>query len=111
MPKDSVKPVALQTIDTSTLDAVLWTAIDAGGIEGPCFYTRITNTCGNVLFVSYDGVTAHDVLLSNDCIDINLQINSRSGNHVAQLPKGTVVYLRGTPAIGFAYLSGWYQVS
>jgi len=111
MPKDSIKPIVLQTLDTSTIDAVAWTVVSAAGLEAPCFSLRITNTSGNVLFISFDGVNDHDVLLNNDHLDLSFQTNSRPGNQVAQLAKGTVIYVRGTPAVGNIHVSGWYHAT
>jgi len=109
MPKDSIKPLLLGGINSNTLDAVAWNPINVDGLDGPCFSLRIFNSSSQPVTISYDGATEHDYLPDDETMTINFQFNSRADNHVALLPKGTKVYVRGTAGTGFIYLSGWYQ--
>jgi len=111
MPKDSIKPLLIASLDASTLQAVTYTAINAvaNGLDGPCFMIRITNASSSGVLVSYDGINDHDILLDGHILQLDFQTNSRPGNKVAQLAKGTKVYVRGAAGQGNIYLSGWYQ--
>jgi len=109
MPQDCIKPILLESVDSSTIDAVTYTAIDGGGIEHACSIIRITNASNQAVLISYDGAHDHEILLTSEHMDINLQINNRTSNKIALIPQGTIVYVRGTPGVGFIYLSGWYQ--
>lgn len=107
--KNSVKPIALQLVDSSTISAASWTAFDLGGIEGACFFIRFNNDSTKDVEISYDGITAHDFIHSYTDFSINFQSNSSPNNQVSKLAKGTKIYISGTAGTGNVYLSGFYN--
>ena len=111
MSKDSIKPLLIASINSTTLLIGTYAVVNTDGLDGPCFMIRMTNAASGTVFISYDGVNDHDILLAGEVLQLDFQTNSRPGNKVAQLAKGTKVYLRGTAGTGFIYLSGWYQES
>lgn len=111
MSKDSIKPLLITSVNSNTLGLGAYAVINADGLDGPCFLIKVTNASSEPIFVSYDGVNDHDVLLDDAEFNVDFQNNSRPGNKVALLPKGTRIYVRGNAGQGFIYLSGWYQES
>ena len=111
MSKDSIKPLLITSVDSSTLGLGAYSVINADGLDGPCFMIRITNASSAPIIISYDGLVDHDVLVDDDVLQLDFQTNSRPGNKVAQMAKGTKIYVRGAAGQGFIYLSGWYQES
>ena len=108
--KNSVQAVPLTYIDTATLHAVNWKAIDTGGLSHPCFLLRFVNMAATNVEISYDGVTAHEIIPFSSTVQLSFQRNSQYPNKVAKMPKGTVLYARGTPVVGSLNVSGYYQV-
>ena len=109
MAKDYVKAITMQSVDSAGIGAGAYTAFDAGGIEQPCFFIRITNDSDTNIFVSYDGINDHEYVQDGNRIEINTQTNASPGNYVSKISKGTVVYVRGTAGTGIVYLSGYYN--
>jgi len=109
MAKDFVKAIEMQSIDTSTIGAGAWSAVNAAGTEGACFFIRITNDSNTDVSISYDGIDYHEFIASGDSIEVNFQANASPGNFVSLLRKGTVFYARGTAGVGLVYVSGYYN--
>lgn len=106
--KNTVKAVTATSIDSATLTGS-FQAINPLGLEQPCFYIRINNASNVDVEISYDGSTLNDVVLLNDKLDLKVQQNAQGPGNVANFPRGTKVYVRGTAGIGTIYLSGYYQ--
>ena len=110
MPKDSIKPLEMTAIESTTLTVGTLRVINSAGFEGAPIMLRITNGSDKFVTISFDGVTDHIVVLAGSSVDLNFQTNSRPGNNVALLPKGTKLYAAGTAGqAGFIYVSGFYQ--
>ena len=78
-----------------------------------CFITRILNLSNIIVYISYDGVTYHDVILPEELLTYYWQQLSQPSGKVALMKEGTHVYLMGDPtaANGLIYLCGYYQQS
>lgn len=81
------------------------------GLPQAIFMLRIVNESNRDLSISYDGTTDNDFVLANSTTQLSFQTNSRPGNKIAQLPKGTDIYVKGTAGgTGFVYIIGYYHV-
>jgi len=109
MAKDYVKAIEMKSIDTATIGAGAWSAINAGGTEGACFFIRITNDSNVDVSISYDGIKYHEYVRTGDSIEVNFQANASPGNFVSKLRKGTVLHARGGAGTGLVYVSGYYN--
>ncbi len=110
MAQDSVKEITLTQISTTVLDPLVYTAINPAGLPHACFLIRITNINDNLILVSFDGVTDHEVIMPDSVLELPSQTNSQPNAHFALFPKGTVVYARGIVPVapGNVTLSGYY---
>lgn len=85
-------------------------AINAGGFEKPIIIFRLMNNTNKDLSISFDGATANDFVKAGEKFDLNLQANLTLNSGIAQMKKGTVVYIKSDAAgTGTAYLAGYYQ--
>lgn len=109
--KNSVSAVELFGIASTIVDADTYESINSLGLPFPCFLVRIINNSDEDVTVSYDGVTDHDFVPKNTTLQLPLQTNSQPNNNVALMPKGTIVYVKGTAGTGDIYLAAYYQVS
>lgn len=107
--KNSIRPIPLTSVSATTFNGTDYMPINPGGLPNACFYfTIINNSSGNVL-VSYDGITAHDFIPSASSAPYPIQTNSQPNTFIANLAKGTIVYVLGSVGTGDVYLSGFYQ--
>jgi len=109
MGKDRVKAIELQTVDSADIAADTWTAFNTAGLDGACFFIKVNNDSTGGVYISYDGVTAHDFVHSYSDYSVNFQTNASPNNNVSKMPKGTIVYVQGTAGQGNIYLSGFYN--
>lgn len=109
MTRNSVQPIKLASIDSSTFTGTYQQLTNGGGIEQPVFYFKIVNNSNVDVTVSYDGTNDHDFVPKNTVTPINLQTNNLPNNHVALLQKFINVYVKGGAGAGKVYLSGWYS--
>ena len=108
MVKDRVRACAVTSLDVNTL-AGAYAAINSDGLDGACFLLRIINDSNKNLEISYDGVTCHEFIDSDDQVQLDFQLNSLPNNRKALMEKGTVVYAKATAGgIGYVYLVGYY---
>jgi len=107
MAQTSVKAIPLKSFASASLTAS-YQAIYSGGLPAACFYLRIQNQSSTAITVSYDGVTDHLYLPTLAEERLNAQANAQPNAQGALVPKGTVVYVKGTAGTGSVYLSGYY---
>ena len=107
--KNSVLPIPLTSIDSSTFSGAFQLLSGAAGITNPVFYLKIVNNSNVGVTVSYDGTNNHDFVRAGSDALINFQANNQPTNNNALLPKATKVYVKGAAGAGLVYLSGWYQ--
>lgn len=107
--KNYITPIKLRGVDTAGIAIDTWTVFTGSGLEGSCFFLRITNASDTDVFISYDGVNAHEYLTADDRININFQSNSSPAGYVSKLRKGSLLYVRGVAGTGLVYLSGYYN--
>lgn len=108
MVKNVVRAITLTSINSATLTGS-YQAINIDGLPFPCFYLRINNSSNTGVTISYNGVTDNDYVLATDKLDLKMQQNAQPPAGVANWPKGTTVYVKGTAGVGIIYLSGYYQ--
>ncbi len=109
--KNTVNAVEMFFIASGVIESDEYTAINSGGLPFACFLLRIINDSDEGVLVSYDGVTDHDFVSQNQTLQIPFQANSQPNNHVALIPKGTTVYVKGTAGDGDVYVAAYYQKS
>jgi len=108
MAKDFIVSIELQSIDTSTIGAGVFSEI-GNPLEGALAFIRITNDSDTDVIISYDGVTDHEYIPAGDAIKTYFQDSAIPGNYIAKLRKGTIVHARGTAGTGLLYVSGYYN--
>ena len=106
--KNSVKPLLLTTVNTAGISAITWVPFSTG-IEGECFFFRITNDSDTDVFISFDSANRHEFLSSGDTIEINFQTNSSPSNYVSKVRLGTIISVQGVAGTGLVYLAGYYN--
>jgi len=110
MSTNRVLALPLETFDSGTLTGGFDLAYN--GLPRAIFLIRIINDSDQDVKVSYDGIDDHDIVIADRTLEINFQTNNHPRSHVALLPSGTKIYLRG-PGQGGAgniYLTGYYVV-
>ena len=103
-----VKVIPLTSRNSNTVGAV-YLAINTAGLPEACSAIRISNMSDEDVLISFDGVIDHEFIESGAVIQLPFQSNSSPKGEVAQLHKGTKVYIKGTAGIGYIYLSGYYS--
>ena len=104
-----IKPLVLTTVDTSEISAITWIAFDDDGIEGACFFLRITNDSDTDVIITYNGADDHEFIAADSTIEVNFQTNSSPSGYVSKLKKGTVISVSGSAGTGLVYLAGYYN--
>ena len=104
-----VRAITASLFDTNTLDPAVWKVLTPS-LQEACFLIRFTNTSAGFIYISYDGVDAHDVVLGDDSFDLYFQNNASYSEKNNNIAKGTKVWLRGQAAIGRCILSGYTYV-
>lgn len=98
-------------IDASTLTST-YQAINANGLDQPCWLIRIINDSTKGVHISYDGTDNHEYVPSGQTAAINSQTNSQPNNNVALFARGLIVYAaipEGSMAgTGDIYVVGYY---
>ena len=105
-----VKAVRLSGFNAAALTGG-YDIIDENGLIEPCFLIRIINNTKVGVGVSYDGVSTHDYILSEQVLQLDLQANSQPSGRVALMAKGTKIYvIAPAPSVGFIWLAAYYQI-
>ena len=107
--KNIVKAVTASTIDSATISAIAYTAVDPLGMPQSCFWIYILNASNASVDISYDGVHLHDHILANGRLDLKVQGQNSPQSQVCIWSKGTVVYVQGAPGVGEIIVGGYYQ--
>ena len=107
--KNSVAAIPLTSVSATTFDGVNYKPINTSGLPHACFQFTISNGSSVSVFASYDGVTNHEIIPSGSVVSHPLQTNAQPNTSIANLAKGTVVYVLGAAGTGSVYLSGLYQ--
>ena len=108
MAENFVKAIAMTTINATSFDGS-YKVINATGLPNACSLIRITNASNRALLISYDGSTDHDYLADSGVLQLPFQSNSSPKGKVAQLAKGTKIYVKAASGTGLVYLSGYYS--
>lgn len=106
--KNIVQPLVLKTIDASTL-TTSYKPINPSGVAQPCSIIKITNTSDRPIYISYNGIDDHDIILAGTTQVFDFQSNAQPSVFVANLPRHTIVYAKGSGGSGIIAISGWYQ--
>lgn len=107
--KNSVSAIPLTSVSATTFDGMGYKPINPNGLPHACFMFTISNGSSVSIFISYDGITNHDILSSGASVPYLLQSNAQPNTSIANLAKGTIVYVLGATGTGSVYLSGFYQ--
>jgi hypothetical protein len=106
--KSNVLPIALSSFNTTGLSST-YQAINSSGLGQACFFLRIVNDSNQDITVSFDGSSDHEFVQAGTIFELNCQSNHRPASGVANMAKGTKVYVKGSSGTGLIYLSGYYQ--
>jgi hypothetical protein len=79
------------------------------GLSHSCFKLRIINASNVAVGISYDGINTNDFVLSLSSATLDFQNNAGPSCYMAQMSKGTKIYLIGAAGVGMIYLAGYYQ--
>lgn len=108
--KSILKAIPASTIDSATISGTYEIFGNSqAGIPLPCMILKISNGGTTDVYVSFDGTTDHDYVIKGTTLEINAQANSLNPGRMAEFPKGTKVYVKGTAGTGNIVLSGYYQ--
>lgn len=107
--KNSVLAIPLTAVSATTFDGIAYMSINPTGLPHACFEFSIRNGSSVSVFISYDGVTNHDILPSGQSVTYQLQTNAQPNTTIANIAKGAIVYVLGANGTGSVYLSGFYQ--
>lgn len=107
--KNSIAPIALSSINSSTFTGSYQLLSAASGIAHACSLIRIVNSSNVGVTVSYDGTNDHDFVNTLDTLQLPAQSNSQPNTFIANLPQGTKVYVKAAAGTGLVYLAGYYQ--
>ena len=107
MAQNSVKPLVLSSVLSSTVTS-LYAPLNGTGFAQAPFFIRIINASSAAITISYNGVNDHEFIPANSVFELASQTNSQPNAQVALFPKFTVVYIKGTAGTGNIYLSGYY---
>jgi hypothetical protein len=106
MPQDSIKALPMVTVDAATI-GVAYVSLNPPGFAHPVVYYTVVNDSSEPLFISYDGVTDHDI--ANYELFFFSQMANVPNNRVAMLPQYTQIYGRYlVPTTGNIYISAYY---
>lgn len=105
--QNRVKPIVLVSIDSASLTSS-YQPFNSAGLDGACFMLRFMNVSTQAIVISYDGVRDSEVILSNTDRTFNFQNNAQPTAWTALVPKGLVLYIKGTAGTGTIYMSGYY---
>lgn len=85
-------------------------AINPLGTPEPCSIIRIINASNIAVFISYDGIGDHDILLAGQTLQLDFQTNAQPPDYLALLRDGAIVYVAApAPGVGFVFLAGYFQ--
>lgn len=107
--KNSIAAIPLTSIDSSTFDGTTYMAINPSGVPHALFAFNIINDSSSDITVSYDGSTDNDFIPQGSTSSNPIQYNSQPNTYIANLAKGTIIWVKGSTGTGNVYLSGYYQ--
>lgn len=108
MAKNVVQIAPLGTLSSASLSGS-YQAVNTGGLPAGCFLVRIINAATTAITISYDGTTDHELVGANSFLELNLQSNSQPPAFIANMKKGTVIYVKGTAGSGTIGVAAYYQ--
>ncbi len=108
MAKNVIQSATLATFNSASLTAS-YQAVNSSGLPAGCLLVRIVNAATTAITISYDGTTDHEFVGANSFVQLDLQSNSQPNGFVANMKKGTVIYVKGTAGVGTIGVSAYYQ--
>lgn len=107
--RNTVSSIPLTSVASVSLVGT-YAPINTTGLPNACFMLRLTNSTDVGVTVSFDGVTNNEYIPAGGVVNLPVQSNSQYNNFIANFPRGTIVYVKGTAGMtGSIYLSGYYQ--
>ena len=104
---NSIKAVPLASFDTTGLSSS-YQVINAGGFPNPICLIKVINNSNKDITVSYDGINAHDFVPTLSSSVLNLQASNQPNNLMANMAKGTQVWVKGAAGTGLVYLAAYF---
>ena len=80
--------------------------INVLGLIDPCCNIRIINNSSVNIFISYDGIVAHDFIPYEYVLNVNIRSSTDSD---VKFSRGKIIYVSGTLGKGYVYLAGYTQ--
>lgn len=106
MVSDKIKAIPLMSVDANTFDGAYHSI---GKLPHPCSVIRFNNKSNRDIFISFDGATDNEYIMTLESLTIPAQLNSQPTNKKALFPAGTSIFIKGAVGAGLVYLSGYYQ--
>ncbi len=81
------------------------------GMDKPIRILKVNNTTDSDIYISFDGVTAHDVVVASTAMVIDITANKSTDPGIF-IAEGTIVYIEyvdTVPTYGTVYLSAYYS--
>jgi len=109
-PINRIRPLRATAKNSAALDPVNYVVLKT--LEAPIFYLRIINASNEPVEISYDQTPDpnkiwHDYLMPEDSPGVNFQANNEIPGKIANMAKGTIIYVRGTAGIGEIIFTGY----
>ena len=106
--KNYVYPIPMTSIDSATFSGS-YQAINSTGIPQSCFLLKVVNNSNQLVTISWNGTTDHDIAPSTSAYVYDYQTNKQPNNDMALAQKGQIIYAKGTAGVGLVYLVGFYN--
>jgi len=111
--KNIVQAMPMISIDSATFTGAYQLLTAAAGLTVAPFLIIFINNSDRDITISYDGVIDHDfnpAFIGTIPTQRNFQTNSQPQSHVALLPLGQKVYVKGLAGgTGLFYMVGYYS--
>lgn len=101
----SIKTIPLIQLDSASFNGTYQLA---GVLPSHVPILRITNASGVGIYISFDGSTNADYVLSNTSLQVQMFAYA-SNYYNAAFSKGVKVFIKGAASTGLVFVAGYYQ--
>lgn len=105
--KNAIQAMPMSTFASSTLTGS-YQAVNAAGFPYEMLTQAILNHGSTTITISFDGVNDHYVLLTLGTWSLSSNSISSQTPDPVKIPKGRIIYIKGTAGTGNIYLTGTY---
>jgi hypothetical protein len=99
--------MTMVTFDAASLSSS-YQAVNSSGFPAAMNIFNILNGGSTDLTLSYDGVNAHQYVPSHANYGLASSEIASNTPDAVKIPKGTIIYIKGTAGTGTIYLTGYY---